>query len=87
MADNTAIVYRITHGSSRFQGESHAVYKPARSNIMIPITDLGWDEKSYSTSVASDYKSGEVYVRRVLTDFGIHLPAMTLSNTCTIRVY
>jgi acyl carrier protein len=85
MADNTAILYRLTHRYSEFVGESRASFKPSKSRILIPISDLAWREKNYSTSISSDYKSGQVYVTGNLTNFDIPLPE--INSNCTVRVH
>ncbi len=87
LGDNTAVVYKITHDRSEFQGERHASFKLQRSNIVIPVFDLGWEESSHSTSIASDYKSGVVTVSGGITNYGLILPNDRYSQSCTIRVY
>ena len=81
-----AVLYRIQHQGSAISGLTQWGRIRRDGSQGVPLINLSWSESSNSSTIASDYRSGTVYVSGFLKNLGLQFPGNSHSNYCKIRL-
>jgi acyl carrier protein len=85
MVNGVAVMYKINHSYSSMGGLSRITLKVRSLPIPVYIAELDWKETDVSTSINSDYKSGEISVSGYVTNFGEEIEFKT--QTCKVSIH